>query len=370
MNLGTVKLTVYKNATTPQITETGGGELCTGYTATAMQRHFLLQSTATQPFAQPVQLRLYFNQAELDSLVSASLGNNVPGNPCTDADDVNTINDLYVTKYDDPNPGHPTENSVYSDNLSAAAGGIYRLYGDNYTSSPYGAGPLTKATNGFTSYYQNGSANTHYVQLTVSQFSELWLGGSQFGEPLPVEMLYLEAEAMNNVYVQVRWATATEINNNHFDVERSLDALNWTVIGQVEGHDNTTGETDYSYNDMSVTPGIRYYYRLKQVDNNLNYKYTDVVTASLNGELVFSINDFAPNPTTESTNLIITSPVQQNITVEFYSMMGQRLSSASYNLNLGGNTLNFDMAKFAAGTYTCVILANGKVYPKRLVVAR
>jgi hypothetical protein len=294
----------------------------------------------------------------------------VPGLPCTYDDDVNSINDLYVTKYDDPNPGRTTENGTYHDNLSAAAGGIYKVFGNNGS-----GGPLQKDSAGFPLFYQNGTTQ-NYVQFTVHEFSELWLYGSQSGSALPVEMLYLEAEAINNTYIQVRWATATEINNNYFAIERSTDGQTWDSIGMMQGHGNTTIESDYSFNDMNVIPDVRYYYRLKQVDFNNNSQLTNIVSAIINGQGVFVVQGFNPNPTSGYAYLMFGSSVSQEITIDIYDAIGQRVSDGQYqivagNANTPSNKVAFDLSRYAAGTYNAVITTqDGQIYTKRLVITR
>jgi hypothetical protein len=368
-NLGQLTVTVYKDSTTPEILENYSGN-CGGNYAAAMQRHFVLSSTAPQPFSHHIPIRLYFDEQELDSLEVASVANNVPGQSCSFDDDVHSINDLYCVKYDDPRTGHPTENGVYSDNISQAAGGIYKVYGnaDHYNTNLYGA--LLKDSLGFAAIYPNGQPD-HYVQLSVTEFSELWLYGSQgIVAPLPVQMLYLEAEAINNTYIQVRWATAIELNNNHFAVERSTDAQNWDSIGVVAGHDYTVTETDYSYNDMNVLPNVRYYYRLKQVDNNGHFVNSGDVTAMIYGTEIFSIKGFVPNPSTGQTKLILTSTLSDDLSIDFYDALGQKILATRQSISPGGNTINFDMNRFAAGVYTAIISGSSGVHSAKLVITR
>src|SRR5258706_8470510 len=103
--------------------------------------------------------------------------------------------------------------------------------------------------------------------------------GSSNSQPLPVEMLFLQAEVINNSSIELTWATAIEVNNSGFQVERSADGQNWAQIGWVNGNNNSTVQIDYSYNDITVAAGTRYYYRLKQIDYDGQFEYTDIVSA-------------------------------------------------------------------------------------------
>ena len=364
-DLGLVTATIYKDANQPQILQTGTAVECSGNYSTAMKRHFVLTSTAAQPFASDVQVRLYFTDAELDSLKVASIENNIAGGiNCTMSDDVTGLNDLYVTKYDDPNTGHATVDGNYNNNLTGAAGGIYKVYGSPSGMPTQPNGGLTKVAGGFSSYFAGAQQAHHYVQLTVREFSEFWLHGSTNATPLPVEMLFLEAEAINNDHIQLRWATALEVNNSGFEVQRSTDGQTWTKIGWVEGHNNTTVTTDYSFNDNTVAPNIRYYYRLKQIDNDLAFEFTDVVTAIIYGEAKTTVRDFMPNPATDKTNLVITTTAEQTITVDFYDLLGQKVMSEKHQLNKGSNIIEFDTRSFASGTYTALVSGNETVTKK------
>ncbi len=364
-NLGLVNVTVYKDAVEPTTYTTGPN--CQTFTDfKAMKRHFMISSTNPVTSGEPVGVRLYFTQAEADELKAATLGNNsnAPGLPCTQNDDFsdNTgLTDLFVTKYSGPN-----EDNLYTNNLSS---GTYRVFGTDFGIPGSPDGPLTKAPNQFSSVF-SGGPGYHYVQLQVTEFSEFWLHGSYHGAPLPVEMIYFQAEAVNNSYIQLTWATAIEIDNDGFIVERSVDAQTWSNIGWVEGHDNATTQHDYSFNDYNVEPNVRYYYRLKQLDNDGDYEYTTIVSEMISTQSTFAVKDFIPNPTMNNTSLIVSSSEEQVIEVKFYDIIGQVVSSSEHSLHKGGNQITFSLEHLSAGTYTAIVTSNNEVYSKKLVVTR
>ena len=231
-----------------------------------------------------------------------------------------------MTKYTGP---ANTENGSYLDNLPAYYGGIYKVFGTGAQGSSI---PVRDCSNCGTMLQQGGATygsaqgptnNLHYIELNVTEFSELWLNGSQDPAALPVNMLYLQADGIDNQYIVVSWATAQEINNNHFTIERSADLQNWDSIGIVLGHGTITTESDYTFNDNEVAANINYYYRLKQVDDNGNFTYTDVVTAKIYGQATFNIRGFIPNPTNGSTSLIINTSVAADVSVQIFNMLGQ-----------------------------------------------
>jgi hypothetical protein len=364
-DLGVVAVSVYKEGSAPvilsdQYVNNGG---CGG-TSTAMRRHFKV--TTTVPPTTGVDVALFFSDQEYIDLKNDAFNSNIPypnpGYECANDDDVYSFAGLYVTKYSGAN-----EDGDYMNNQ---VGGIYKVYGDNTTPYlPLTKGEYTGSSTGFQSIY-GGSQTHHYVQLTVTEFSEFWLHGSSHGEALPVQMIFFQADAINNSYIRLTWATAIEVNNKGFDVERSIDGQTWTKVSFVEGHNNATTQNNYSYNDMDVTAGVVYYYRLKQVDNDGAFEYTDIVTAKLNGETTFSVKDFIPNPTMDKTNLIITAVKDQEISVVFYNIVGQKVLESNTMVNKGANQLEFSLEKLAAGTYTAVVSAANEVYTKKIVLTK
>jgi hypothetical protein len=366
LDLGEVTVKVWQEASEPLITQLSGQGNCGGYTNAAMKRHFQINSTnypSGTPLGQSVSVRLFFTDQDLQDLITASTtGDDDPASEsCSHNDDISNISELYVTKYSGIN-----EDGDYTNN---SPGGIYKVYGDPTPYNTQPDGPLTEQSNGFSSTY-GAASGLHSVELNVDELSEFWLHGSGSGTPLPVEMLYIEANAIDNSYIQVRWATALEIDNNGFQVERSTDGQSWSAIGWVDGHNNTTVQQNYSYDDHTVTAGIRYYYRLKQIDNDGDYEYTGIVSAIITNGITFSVKDFIPNPATNSTTLIITASNEQPIEVDIFNAIGQRVMSEPHTLNKGANQLPFNITNLAAGSYTAVVSSNNEVYSKKLVVVK
>lgn len=195
-----------------------------------------------------------------------------------------------------------------------------------------------------------------------------FLAKSKSNNALPVELLYLNAYPVNNQFIQVSWATALEINNDGFFVERSTDGINFSTIGWVEGNDNTTTTHYYTFDDVNVAPNVVYYYRLKQMDNDGAFEYTYIVNAMITSGEVFNISEFIPNPAQDLTKLIVTTSSNVDINVKLFGVLGQVLSEKDYSLTAGSSNLDFDIRNYAEGTYTALITANNKVYSKKLVV--
>jgi endoglucanase Acf2 len=114
--------------------------------------------------------------------------------------------------------------------------------------------------------------------------------------PLPVTWLSFTAQKTQAGQVQLNWATATEINNHFFDVEKSTDGQNWQSIGTVNGNGNTTSIHQYYFTDGAPQQGILYY-RLKQTDDDGNFDYSNTLSVFFDALATESFTIY-PNPTT------------------------------------------------------------------------
>src|SRR5690606_16860319 len=92
---------------------------------------------------------------------------------------------------------------------------------------------------------------------------------------IPVELTSFAGSTVNGNVV-LNWNTASETNNSGFEIQRSTDRVNFSNIAFVPGFGTTTQPRSYSYTDNSVNNGT-YYYRLKQVDYNGAFAYSDIV---------------------------------------------------------------------------------------------
>jgi len=161
------------------------------------------------------------------------------------------------------------------------------------------------------------------VDPAPATYTIKWLGA------LPVTMLYFNAEKLGETQSLLNWATASEINNDHFDVERSSDAETWAKIGQVKGAGTTEVQTDYSFTDQEPLSGINYY-RLKQVDVDGNFEYTNITDVTFDGSTGGSDKSAStlsvyPNPLNQSSqlNIALTSTTDNINEVSIVNEVGQ-----------------------------------------------
>ena len=133
---------------------------------------------------------------------------------------------------------------------------------------------------------------------------------------LPVEMSFFHADVISNS-VKLEWETVFEINNHHFEIERSVDLKNWELIGIMDGRGDSFDEINYTYIDDSPAQGLNYY-RLKQVDFNNEFSYSSVVNVNFR---TLSRSSIFPNPTGNA--LIVQHANDQAGSLELVTINGE-----------------------------------------------
>lgn len=119
-----------------------------------------------------------------------------------------------------------------------------------------------------------------------------------YGFFLPLELLKFEAVKRDNTVI-LEWATANEINNKGFEVQRSSNGSNWEILDFIPGHNNASQEHLYSFNDKSPHPGFNYY-RLRQIDQNGQFKYSKVRSLEFKDSNSIADIHIYPNPVSDN----------------------------------------------------------------------
>jgi hypothetical protein len=131
-----------------------------------------------------------------------------------------------------------------------------------------------------------------FAELSGSSFYVGSINAAQ--TPLPVTLLSFTGEASADG-VLLKWATSMEKNFDHFEIERSADGVNYTYLASVTGRGSLTARTDYTYVD-GTAPAGRSYYRLRNVDLDATFDYSNVVAVVVAGNGNLAIY---PNPVTD-----------------------------------------------------------------------
>jgi hypothetical protein len=141
----------------------------------------------------------------------------------------------------------------------------------------------------------------------MTSFSTFTINGSSGSNTeLPIELLYFNAFPKNG-WVELNWATASELNNNYFTVERSADGFNWEEVLQTPGAGTTTLQSNYTKFDTRPLSGLSYY-RLKQTDMDGKFSYSNIVSVVINTEnkqLVRVINMLGQEVKSDTKGMVI-----------------------------------------------------------------
>ncbi|MCH9028722.1 MAG: T9SS type A sorting domain-containing protein [Bacteroidetes bacterium] len=124
---------------------------------------------------------------------------------------------------------------------------------------------------------------------------------------LPVELTSFSASVKNSAVI-LNWETVTEVNNYGFDIERSTNNSNWMAIGFVEGHGNSNSPKYYNFSDTDIVQSSKYHYRLKQIDNDGTFEYSDVISVIVGIPVLFALSQNYPNPFNPETIIKFSIP--------------------------------------------------------------
>jgi hypothetical protein len=174
---------------------------------------------------------------------------------------------------------------------------------------------------------------------------------------VPVELTSFAATT-NNLNVTLNWSTATELNNSGFQVERSNGSA-YEVVGFVAGHGTTTDVQRYSYVDQNVNAGS-YTYRLKQVDFNGTFEYSDAIEVEVLGVKEFALGQNYPNPFNPSTKITFSLAVDSKVSLKIFDVLGQEVVTLlNGQLEAGSQEVSFNASSLNSGVYFYRIDASG-----------
>ncbi|HEV7930202.1 MAG TPA: T9SS type A sorting domain-containing protein, partial [Nitrosospira sp.] len=181
--------------------------------------------------------------------------------------------------------------------------------------------------------------------------------------PLPVELISFEGEATKSG-VLLEWATATEKNNERFEVERSADGVTFAKIAEVKGNGTTSVKRTYSLRDAKAIRGT-HYYRLKQVDLDGTSEYSKMIVVE-NAAAAAAGLVVAPNPANGQFTIAIDNADAAQL--QILDMNGKLLHSQS--LSQGARELNFNTASLGmnSGLYLISIKSAAGASHAKLVV--
>ena len=203
---------------------------------------------------------------------------------------------------------------------------------------------------------------------------------------LPVELTSFTASAADGK-VLLNWQTATEVNNYGFNIERSsvetrhASSLQWEKVSFVQGHGNSNSPKNYSFTDnLALARDLnldRFLYRLKQIDFDGKYEYSNVVEVKVETPTQFSLAQNYPNPFNPETTIKYQLPVSGHVTIKVFDMLGREVvalvdefkQAGTYNqkFNVGHSERSRGIA---SGAYLYQLKAGGFVHTKKFLLMK
>ena len=188
---------------------------------------------------------------------------------------------------------------------------------------------------------------------------------------VPVDLANFTS-SVTNTKVDLFWMTATEQNNYGFDVERKPYENNstWIKIGFVKGTGNSNSSVNYQFTDSPSKNGS-YLYRLKQIDLNGTYKYSNEIEVVFNNVPNFVLMQNYPNPFNPVTTISYQLPQDGFVSLKIYDVLGNEIATLVNEVKtIGIHEVNFDASGFSSGMYLYKMTVNNFTATRKMIVLK
>jgi hypothetical protein len=242
--------------------------------------------------------------------------------------------------------------------------------GVNFDRTASGIGQYDAGNNWIGGGLTNAAGSDPYTQSSTGNTLFALFGVGDDLAPLPVKLVSFTASLATENEVAVNWVTASELNNEYFDVEFSRDGQTWETHGAVAGHGNSNSMETYSFNDKlnieAIGDAEMLYYRLKQVDFDGRFEYSWVVTVKLSENAV-KIGECYPNPFSEMMTVSYQKEKSDKITLELIDLQGNTILSNEINDFTTAGVASLETSNLPYGMYL-VKISNGATTEYRKVI--
>jgi hypothetical protein len=219
------------------------------------------------------------------------------------------------------------------------------------------------------------SGSGSYTITNPVGINKLKLTATYKADQMPVELSAFSASASGTTII-LRWKTATEINNYGFSVERCTSLGGqasgaWQSIGFLEGSGTCWSPKEYTLIDRPPLASQTYFYRLKQIDRDGAFTYSNTIEASAMQPAVFELKQNFPNPFNPQTIIRYALPVAAEVLLEVYDLKGDRVAVlVDGRQDAGFHSAAFNASDLASGVYFYRLRAGVFQETRKLVVVR
>ncbi|NWG29541.1 MAG: T9SS type A sorting domain-containing protein [Ignavibacteriaceae bacterium] len=235
------------------------------------------------------------------------------------------------------------------------------LFNDgSYKNSPIGSlKKISLSTNGeqINFHLTDGTTATE----NIADIKKMTLDNTPLGNALPVELSSFAAVVNGNSII-LMWRTETEVSNYGFEIERAAFISksetrnsNFQKIGFVQGHGNSNSPKDYAFAD-TPEEGTSFQYRLKQIDTDGKFQYSDIVRVEIATPIQFELKQNFPNPFNPATHITYNLPRDGFVTIKVYDIVGSEIVTlVNEEKKAGSYLITFDGANLSSGVYICTM---------------
>jgi len=186
----------------------------------------------------------------------------------------------------------------------------------------------------------------------------------------PVELTSFTA-SVENGYVNLMWTTAGEINNNVFEIERIDPNTTWQTIGTVDGYGTTVNHKKYEFrNYLSDNFSEKYAYRLKQIDFDGTFNYSDEIEVVIKQKNIRLLGNY-PNPFNPTTKIKFQVTYSGLVSLKVYDVLGNEVATLVNEEKAAGNfEVEFDATNLTSGIYFYQMKAGNFIETKKMILLR
>ncbi len=226
------------------------------------------------------------------------------------------------------------------------------------TESDGGDGRTTTELNTMSTFNNYDFTNVWGIDPNINDGYPYLMG--YYWSVLPIKLNYFDAYNINN-QIELRWETASEINNDFFTIERSIDGINFKPIEIIKGAGNSSKVLNYSTIDKEPEIGINYY-RLKQTDYDGKFEYSSIVNITQKGDL----NTISIYPNPNNGNFTISTQNSQVIDYQIIDYSGKAIKIGTINsLNS-----NLNISDLSPGIYFLLTTLNNNNTTSRKIIVQ
>ena len=150
--------------------------------------------------------------------------------------------------------------------------------------------------------------------------------------------------------VELRWTTESELNNDYFTVEKSLDGAHFETLIIVKGIGNSTSALSYVAEDLNPFTGLNYY-RLKQTDFDGTSTYSNVISCTVYGIGMMKVLSVTPNPFQTTIDIITDISDDEDLQIQLFNTSGKLIFDKSYAVKKDVQHLSIDLSSLLHGIY-------------------